>query len=57
MMLKQLLAKVNLFGGIEYKVERAWNFMQMWKSKKILNWVPKYEFKKLKVINWYAKNG
>jgi len=49
-----------IFGGIEYRSGESMElYANVEKAKKILNWVPKYEFKKSlkEVINWYAKNG
>ena len=48
-----------IFGGLDYRNGESMElYANIDKAKKILNWIPKYEFKQslIEVINWYAKN-
>ena len=48
-----------IFGGLDYRNGESMElYANIDKAKKILNWIPKYEFKQslIEVIHWYAKN-
>ena len=57
---KKIIGKGNpIYGGIEYRDNESMElYADISKAKLILNWEPKYDFKKtlLKVINWYYEN-
>ena len=49
-----------IFGGINYRESESMElYASIEKSKRLLNWSPKHDFKRSleKVINWYSNNG
>ena len=66
-LIKDVVSEVNkiigkgkpIFGGIDYRENESMElYADINKAKLILNWEPKYDFKKAlkRVINWYYRN-